>query len=576
MRPILLALVASFICAAFIRLTIFEIKKPADFTALEKRSIRSCSPDLLSIDFSDSSNVIPLLNGWGNYRMPVTHNNDSANIYFQQGINMYYGFHIIESLASFEKAVQFDPSFAMGYWGKALAYGPNINDVEYSTAPKGYEAAMKAKELSSNSNALEKALIEALLIRYSPDPTQKREMLDQQYADAMKKIHHDFPKSADAAALYADALMVQHPWDLYDKYYNPKPWTPEIVQVLEKLVQQFPENPGASHYYIHAVEGSKRPQKALKVADRLGSLMPGLAHLVHMPSHIYIRSGYYNKGVSVNADAIKNYHNYYSKFPLTGNGAFIYLVHNQHMQAACAGMDGQYENALKYSYDTRSNVDSGWLDMGGYFGFYGQYMYMAPEFTMIRFGKWDDILKAPAIPENRVYASSIAHLAKGLAFARKKQLNEANDEYKKMLANISHPQLKESPSSFNPGIAAIRVADKILLGVIAEEKALFKEASALFREAVDLEDGMLYNEPKDWLLPARHYLGQSLIKEGKYAEAIKIYKDDLLVNPNNAWALTGLSVAYGKQGNKKESSAYGSAAKKAKARSDQKIIASVF
>ena len=175
-----------------------------------------------------------------------------------------------------------------------------------------------------------------------------------------------------------------------------------------------------------------------------------------------------------------------------------------------------------------------------------------------------------------MYASSIAHFARGLAFGRKKQLNEANDEYNKMMANISHPQLKESPSSFNPGIAAIRVADKILLGVIAEEKGLFKEASALFREAVELEDGMLYNEPKDWLLPARHYLGRSLIKEGKYADAIKVYKDDLLVNPNNAWALTGLSVAYAKQGNKKESSAYGSAAKKAKARSDQKIIASVF
>ena len=144
MRPILLAVVASFICAAFIRVSILQVKKPADFTSLKKLSIRSCSPDLASIDFTDSSNVIPLLNGWGNYRMAVTHNNDSANIYFQQGINMYYGFHIIESLASFEKAIQFDPSFAMGHWGKALAYGPNINDVEYSTAIKDTAAMMRS------------------------------------------------------------------------------------------------------------------------------------------------------------------------------------------------------------------------------------------------------------------------------------------------------------------------------------------------------------------------------------------------------------------------------------------------
>jgi hypothetical protein len=152
-------------------------------------------------------------------------------------------------------------------------------------------------------------------VRYSSDTTQTREHLNQLYADAMKKVHNDFPRSADAAALYADALMVQHPWDLYDRYYHPKPWTPEIVSVLESLVKEFPENPGANHYYIHAVEGSAHPEKALEVANRLGSMMPKVAHLVHMPSHIYIRTGYYDKGVQSNVNALNGYYEYLSKFP---------------------------------------------------------------------------------------------------------------------------------------------------------------------------------------------------------------------------------------------------------------------
>ncbi|MEJ7681078.1 MAG: hypothetical protein WKG06_25140 [Segetibacter sp.] len=172
--------------------------------------------------------------------------------------------------------------------GKALAYGPNINDLGYSASPEALASIQKAKELDVNCTPVEKALIAAMQIRYSPDTSRSREYLNQLYADAMKKVHSDFLNSADAAALYADALMVQHPWDLYDRSYNPKPWTPEIVSVLEQLITQFPENPGASHYYIHAIEGSKHPERALQVANRLGSFMPGVAHLVHMPSsHIY-------------------------------------------------------------------------------------------------------------------------------------------------------------------------------------------------------------------------------------------------------------------------------------------------
>lgn len=542
----------------------------------KKKNIISCSPDLSSIDFSDSSNAVPLLTGWGNYQMQVTVADKTANTFFQQGLNMYYGFHIIEALASFEKATQLDKNFAMAYWGKALAYGPNINDLGYAASPDALASVQKAIELSINCKPLEKALIKAMQVRYSPDTTQAREHLNQLYADAMKKISIDFPTSADAAALYADALMVQHPWDLYDRDYNPKPWTPEIVSILEKLVKRFPGNPGASHYYIHAVEGSKHPEKALAVANRLGAMMPGVSHLVHMPSHIYIRSGYYNKGINVNIDAVKGYNNYLSKYQPVVNNSFLYLLHNLHMQIACATTDAQYQNAMKYSLELQNNIDNNTLESGGYFGAYAQYAYSSPVFVNIRFGKWTAILQEPAVEGQKVYQKILQHFARGLGFARTQQLEKATGEAQ-LIENLKmDPQLKESPAAFNPALAGVTVAEKILAGVIAEEKKDFNSAITLLKEAVDSEENMLYNEPKDWQLPARQYLGNALLKAKKFKEAEKTFREDLLINPNNAWSLTGLLRALQKQQKIKEAAAIEQQQVKALARADIKITNSVF
>lgn len=581
MKAIFVLTLASFISAAVIKWNtstkLISFHNTTQKTIINKKSATlGCAPNLEAIDFNDNSNSIPLLDGWGKYRMPVTVTNDSAEIYFQQGINMYYGFHIIEALASFEKAVKFDENFAMGYWGKALAYGPNINDLGYSASPAALAAVRKAKDLCSHCTPVEKALIDAMEIRYLPDTSKTREHLNQLYADAMKKVHTDFPNDADAAALYADALMVQHPWDLYDKFYKPKPWTLEIVSVLEKLVKQFPENPGASHYYIHAIEGSEEPQRGLEVANRLGGMMPGLAHLVHMPSHIYIRAGYYEKGVEVNETAVKDYYNYLSKYPVTANNSFLYLMHNLHMKAACANMDGQYAKAFKFSNETRNSIDSIYLDAGGYFGMYTQYLYMSPLFTQIRFGRWDDLLKEPAIPQKRVYANIMLHYGKGLAYARKHQFDKATIELERMRDSVNSPLLQDHPVAFNPGTAAVQVAEKILQGVIAEEKNQLTPAVAFLKEAADKEDLMLYNEPKDWLLPARHYLGHTLLKAKQYAEAEKVYREDLRVNPNNGWSLTSLAETLMKQNKKKEAMIVQQRAGKALKRSDVKIISSAF
>ncbi|MEO7801819.1 MAG: hypothetical protein ABIR81_07460 [Ginsengibacter sp.] len=581
MKAIFFLLLSAFVCAAFIHagfksdapeITVGAVKKQLD----KKRFAIGCSPDFSLLDFTDSVNAIPLLEGWGQYRMPVTVTNDSANIFFQQGIKMYYGFHIIEAMASFEKALSFDKNFAMAYWGKALAYGPNINDIGYAASPDAILAIQKAKELCNNCSGVEKGLINAMSIRYSLDSNALRDSLNQLYADAMKKVHADFPTNADAAALYADALMVQHPWDLYDKFYEPKPWTPAIVKVLDGLLKEFPENPGANHYYIHAIEGSKHPEKALEVANRLGSFMPGLSHLVHMPSHIYIRSGYYEKGIKVNQDAIKGYDDYLSRYPVVANASFLYLMHNLHMKAACAAMDGQYDNALKYAFETRTSIDSAYLDLGGYWSMYSQYLYMTPLFAQVRFGKWDEIISSVEIPDKRVFAKTMMHFGKGLAYARLHQFDKASDELEHMDDSLSSAQLTEHPPAFNAGTAALEVAQLIVNGAIAEEENQLPKAIDLYKEAVEKENLMLYNEPKDWLLPVRQYLGNVLIKAKQFAAAEKVFKEDLQVNPNNGWALTGLQTALEKLNKKSETAAVHQKLKAAFARSNLKISASVF
>ena len=536
-----------------------------------------CAVNIAAFNTEDSSNIIPLLKGWGNYRMPVTATNDSARIYFEQGINMYYGFHIIEALASFDRSTKFDTSFAMGYWGKALSYGPNINDYGYAASPEALVAIAKAKQFSSSCTPVEKALITAMQIRYSSDTTQTREHLNQLYADAMKQAHAQFPESIDAAALYVDALMVQHPWDLYDRYGKPKAWTPSIVAALESIIKKAPLHPGATHYYIHAVEASDHPEKALKIADELSTLMPGVSHLVHMPAHIYIRTGNYTKGFDVNDKAVKSYEDYLSVYPAVVNNASLYLIHNLHMQATCANMNGHYADAMRISVDTRNSFDSSWMSLPDFMGIFVQYVYATPLLTQIRFGKWDDILNEAEIPGGYVYANLLWHYARGLAYARKHEFNNAQQELVLLQAGLQHPQLKApAPNYANPGINGASIAEQILLGVMVEEQNNFSQSIAYLQQAVELEDAMIYNEPKDWVHSARQYLGAVLIKAGRYADAAKVFADDEKINLRNGWSYTGLAIALEKQGKQKEANVIKALADKAFEQSDVKITASVF
>ena len=578
MKLLLLTLLSFALAASVVHLPtgVSAAGKKNTLFRLQSTAIR-CSPSLIDFDLTDSSNRIPLLDGWGHYRMPVTTPNDSADVYFQQGINMYYGFHIIEALASFERSVQLDSNFAMGYWGLALAYGPNINDFGYNASPDALKAVYHAKILTTGVSEFEKSLIDAMQTRYSADSNQTRERLNELYAAAMKKVLERFPANPDGGALYADALMVQHPWDLYSKEYKSRVWTPEIVNTLEHVLSLYPNHPGAGHYYIHAVEASSHPEKALAVSRQLGRLMPGIAHIVHMPSHIFIRSGYYIEGEASNREAVKRYYDYLRLYPPVVNNSPLYLIHNVHMQATCANMTGNYQSSIKASMDCRNSFDSSLQSTPGYLGVFVQYVYMTPVLTQIRFGKWNDILKLQAVPTGNVYANYLFHYAKGLAYARTKNFAAASAELDSLEKLVTDPQLSApAPSYANPGIAGAGVAKKILAAALAEERQMLPLALNLYKAAVALEDSMIYNEPKDWVHPARQYYGNALLKAGKYGKALLVFNEDLTINPNNGWSLTGLAETEARLGKKSASVATLLRAKKAFANADMPIVHAVF
>ncbi|MEO6290555.1 MAG: hypothetical protein ABIO76_11570 [Ginsengibacter sp.] len=522
------------------------IDKEAYNKVIQKKRLTSirCTPDWSTYHITNEEiqEMIPLP-GTGSHTWKISTSNDSAQFYFNQGINLYYGFHIIEALPSFKKAQIFDPACAMLYWAEALAYGPNINDFGYAASPDALLAVSKAKEFANNADPKEKALINAMQAHYSEDSTLERETLNQEYADNMKALHATYRTDAEIGALYADAMMNLHPWDLWQHDGKPKPWTPEIISVLETVMKNAPEHPGANHYYIHTMEASPYASKAIASAERLGRLAPGLSHIVHMPSHIYIRTGQYDKGVQVNESAVKTYYDYKTLYPKVADNAFLYEYHNRHMQAACSMNTNDYPQAKKDAADCRSAIDTSFLSMEAPMGNYVQYLYMTPELTMITFEKWKEILSEPSIGDQYHYGALIQEFAKGMAYANTGEINKAKASLAKMAVFLNEPDMAVVLAPFNAPLSSGNIAKYILMGTIAEKGNKTTEAIKYFTAGVATEDSLVYQEPRDWLVPARHYLGNALLKEKKYKEAEKVFLKDLTYQPNNQISTQGLKKA---------------------------------
>jgi tetratricopeptide (TPR) repeat protein len=509
----------------------------------KKKNIIRCGPDWDKLKEWLAETDIPPVAGAGTYKWKISTRNDSAQFYFNQGINMYYSFHIIEAMASFKKAEKFDKYSPMLLWAQALTYGPNINDFGYTASPEALSASGKAIEFSGRCTDKEMALIEAQRVRYSYDSSQTRSMLNQLYVDKMKEAYEKFPGDADIATLYADAMMLQHPWDLWNTDGTPKPWTPLIREVLEKVLTKNPNHPGANHYYIHVMEPSPYAAKALPSAQRLGKTNPGLSHVVHMPSHIYLRAGLYNKGVDVNVNAVNSYKKSIPLYaPVTG-ADILYLVHNLHMKTNNAMLAGNYKISEAAALETRNSLQADYLSLPAPLGNTVQYIYMTPVLVYVRFGKWDELLHQDKPAASQVYANILYHFGRGMAFSATSRISEANQELAAMKTLMTDTSLAIPLTPFSAAIEGANVAANLLSGSIALKSGKTNDAILDFKEAVNVEQKMIYNEPRDWLLNPRQWLGKAYLVAGDGSNAEKTFNADLQLNNDNGWALYGLNKA---------------------------------
>jgi tetratricopeptide (TPR) repeat protein len=480
--------------------------------------------------------------GLGNVDHPVSTKNAEAQKYFNQGLAYLYAFNHDEGIASFKHASELDPNLAMAFWGMALGLGANYNDPanaeRFATA---YGHLKKAMELAPKASTAEQAYINALAKRYSVDPKADPAKLAADYKAAMAELAKAYPDDLDAVTLYAESMMNLRPWQLWSLDGKPAPGTLEIIDVLESVLKRNPHHTGANHYYIHAIEASPNPERGLAAAMRLGNLAPNAGHLVHMPSHIYLRTGDWDDAVKSNDLAIEADRNYQLKSGNQGLYMMMYYNHNIHMLASSQAANGNYAAAIKAANDLAVNVAPNVKAMGML------EMFMPyPIIANVRFHKWDEALAYPKPPEHMLTTIAHWHFSRGMAQAAKGKAADAEKE----LAAFRETAAK-IPATANlfttPVSVALKVADELLAGEIAQAKGDRKGAIELLRAAAASEAKVNYAEPRDWDLPVREWLGRALLRDGQFAEAEKAYREEIARTPRNGRALFGLAEALRKQ-----------------------------
>ena len=519
--------------------------------------------------------IAPLLEGLGDHHFPVTTNSPEAQRYFDQGFRLTYGFNHREAIRAFKQAYLLDPGCAMCYWGHALALGPNINaPMDPSSVQEAYEIIQKAVDLKSKVTGRERAYIDAVAARYSADPNAARAALDNAYGDAMRGLVRRYPSDLDAAALYAEALMDLTPWNYWTKDGRPLTYAPEIVSVLESVLERAPNHPGALHFYIHAVEASQAPERAEAVADRLAPLMPSAGHIVHRPSHIYYRVGRYADAISANERAIDADEDYITQCRAQGIYPLAYYPHNIHFLWAAASMQGRGQDAIAAARKVASRVEP---EMVKQFSIL-QGFQAVPYFALVRFGHWDEILKEPRPSDDYPFLQAHWHYARGRAFAATGKVDEAEGEFRSLESIAASPRLAEIPATFssNTPEAVVRIAVASLAGEIAAARKDWEKAIAHLHRAVLFDDALNYIEPPDWDYPPRQSLGAVLLAAGRPAEAEVVYWEDLRRKPGNGWSLFGLLQALKAQGKAELATEIQMRFNKAWANADFELTASRF
>lgn len=509
----------------------------------------------------------------GRFHRGVTTSSAEAQRWFDQGLVLCFGFDQEVARLAFAKAAEADPECAMAHWGHAYAFGPHINNpsMDDESTRIAHASAQRALELSGGAAPVERALVEALTKRYVWPPPAERAELDRAYADAMRDVWHKFPEDDDVGALFAEALMDLRPWDLWSAEGEPRPETPEVIATLEAVLARTPDHPGAMHYYIHTMEASPTPEKAVPAADRLRARVPGASHLVHMPSHIDIRVGRYADAVAANARATVVDRRRVERH---GAGGFyvIYRAHNYHFLMWAAMFDGQRAVALKAARDVVTQLPAEAVAAMPQFieGFLG-----SPYHVMVRFGMWDELLREPEPAGELLATTAMWRYGRTLAFAALGRVEEAAAERERF--ELARARVPAEYTMGNNTVALIlEVASAMVAGEVEYRRGNLDAAFEHLREAVRRDDALRYDEPWGWVQPARHALGALLLEQGRLDEAEAVYRRDLERHPGNGWSLHGLAECQRRTGRAAEAAATETHFRSAWKRSDITLRASCF
>lgn len=516
--------------------------------------------------------VKPKLQNLGSHTFPVNTKNKEAQLFINQGVNLTYGFNHAEASRAFREAARIDPTLAMAYWGQALVLGPNINaPMNPDNEPSAKKLIDQAKSLVDYASPRERALIQALTLRYTGNPEQRSEN-DKAYAQAMQAVHQQYPDDPDVAMLYVESVMDLRPWNYWMPDGEPYDGTAEIVALTEKVLQHHPNHPAALHLYIHLMEPTSMPERAEKAADTLLTLMPEAGHMVHMSSHIYHRVGRYADAVRSNRLAVAADEDYIKQSQAEGLYTIGYYPHNIHFLWFSATASGQSQIAIESALKLAGKIDDATLEEQPFTAIFR----IVPYWTYARFGLWDKVLQEPAPPAANAFLRGAWHYVRGLAFVASGQLEQAQESLDAVRTILRDEKLDGPLFSKNTPRTILEIAPEVLAGEIAAAQGKFDTAVAHLEKAVHLEDALVYTEPAEWHFSPRLALGAILLEAGRALEAETVYWDDLRHRRENGWALFGLMQSLRAQQKTEEAELVEVRFKRAWSQADVTLAASRF
>ncbi|MEQ9405554.1 MAG: hypothetical protein RIM99_18340 [Cyclobacteriaceae bacterium] len=494
----------------------------------------------------------PLFNNLGNYHVETSTKSKDANRFFVQGLLLTYNFNHGEAARSFREAIRLDSTFAMAYWGLSYTLGPNYNAAMESAVREEVFWAVEKAVQNTAFLPWEIALIDAMKVKYVPG---KDEPQLEAHSASLRNSAKTLKEDANIQAFFAEALLLEHPWDLYEYKGGPlKEWTPEILMTLKRALDIDPDHPLANHLFIHATEASPEPEAALAVAKRLKDIAPGAGHLVHMPSHTYINTGDYHLGTEVNLLAVTADSSYAAQCKAQGSFP-LYYYHNYHFLAACAALEGRGSLAIEASFRMVQTIDKSLLSTPGFET--TQHFMTIPYNVLVKFEQWEKILTLKAPDSGYPYLTGMWAFARGMAFANLGQTKNANDELARLVEVQQSGELEEILIfGINSVQEVADIATNVLAAEIAHKEGNLDAAEQLLLDAVVIEDGLSFNEPPDWFFSVRHWLGNLYMSQNEFSKAEEVYRRDLSIFPKNGFALNGLYQSLKAQNKSEEADKY--------------------